>query len=145
MIWLLLRGCHPFNPAFIFSFMNHCLGRLPYNPISFFLGKKNETRKALKIISPSFWYAQPSTSSRPPKPAFAHRRLFLATRASHCCSICLTQYLSLGPPKMRGTRWPMHWEHIFGKTFRRWADTFVSFLVSKMKIGYRLISLIEEQ
>jgi len=34
--------------------------------------------------------------------------------------------------------------HILGKTFRRQADTFVSFLVSKMKSGYRAEALSEE-
>jgi len=46
--------------------------------------------------------------------------------------------MSLGPPKMWGTRWP-----VLGSIFLE--RLFVSFLVSKMKIGYRLISLMEEK
>ena len=45
--------------------------------------------------------------------------------------------MSLGPPKMRGTRWPVLGSIFLGRLF-------VSFLVSKMKIGYRLISLMDD-
>ena len=48
--------------------------------------------------------------------------------------------MRLGPPKNAGGRaGRCVREHIF------WGDFFVSFLVSKMKIGYRLISLMEER
>ncbi|MCO4820351.1 MAG: hypothetical protein KC517_12090, partial [Bacteroidetes bacterium] len=45
--------------------------------------------------------------------------------------------MSHGPPKMRGRRWPVLGSIFLGRLF-------VSFLVSKMEIGYRLISLSKE-